>query len=291
VRPRYAFVVGTGRCGSTLIQEVLARHEDVGFVSNLDDRFRWETAGAQVAAYRRLPPRFTAKGRARFAPSEAYRALSREVSPILADSFRDLTADDATPWLAERFRRFFEQRAEQQRLPLFLHKFTGWPRVGFVDAILPDVRYIHIVRDGRAVANSWLQMPWWRGHLGPEQWHFGVLPPHLQQTWDASGRSLVVLAGLAWHLLMDAYDEAASTVPADRWLELRFEDILAEPERCFRQMTDFVGLPWTSEFAQVIGRTPFSTGRSDAYVKDLGPRHTAELTTAIRDPLVRHGFF
>jgi nucleoside-diphosphate-sugar epimerase len=36
----YAFVLGTGRCGSTLIHELLARHEGVGFLSNLDDRLR-----------------------------------------------------------------------------------------------------------------------------------------------------------------------------------------------------------------------------------------------------------
>jgi hypothetical protein len=32
------FVIGTGRCGSTLVQEVLARHPQVGFVSNLEDK-------------------------------------------------------------------------------------------------------------------------------------------------------------------------------------------------------------------------------------------------------------
>jgi hypothetical protein len=44
------FVIGTGRCGSTLVQEVLARHPEVGFVSNLEDKLplldlcgRWHT--------------------------------------------------------------------------------------------------------------------------------------------------------------------------------------------------------------------------------------------------------
>ena len=32
------FVVGTGRCGSTLVVETLARHREVGFVSNVDDK-------------------------------------------------------------------------------------------------------------------------------------------------------------------------------------------------------------------------------------------------------------
>ena len=46
-----AFVIGTGRCGSTLVYEVLARHPGVGFVSNLEDKLpaldlrgRWNNA-------------------------------------------------------------------------------------------------------------------------------------------------------------------------------------------------------------------------------------------------------
>src|SRR5690349_1029890 len=32
----YLFIVGTGRCGSTLVQELIARHRQVGFISNVD---------------------------------------------------------------------------------------------------------------------------------------------------------------------------------------------------------------------------------------------------------------
>src|SRR5829696_340724 len=33
---RFVFIIGTGRCGSTLVQELLARHPGVGFISNVD---------------------------------------------------------------------------------------------------------------------------------------------------------------------------------------------------------------------------------------------------------------
>ena len=136
---RFVFVVGTGRCGSSLLHEILARHPDVGFLSNVEDNL----AGGPVMGrwnnrlYRALPPELTRKGRARFAPSEGYRALDRRVSPIVSASFRDLIAGDATPWLERRFRRFFDDRARAQGKRVFLHKFTGWPRTGFVDRILP----------------------------------------------------------------------------------------------------------------------------------------------------------
>src|SRR6188508_3217837 len=142
---RFAFVLGTGRCGSTLLHELVARHRDVGFLTNVDDRFgRGPSARVQAGIYRRLPAAATQKGRLRLAPSEGYRALEREVSPIVAESVRDLDASDATPWLADRFRRFFETRASAQDKALFLHKFTGWPRARFVDAVLPGTRYVHV---------------------------------------------------------------------------------------------------------------------------------------------------
>ena len=77
-----AFVLGTGRCGSTLVHEIIARHPDVGFISNVEDRFPSLPVPGRFNndVYRRVPDRFTTKGRIRFAPSEAYRILAREVS-------------------------------------------------------------------------------------------------------------------------------------------------------------------------------------------------------------------
>ena len=175
----FAFVLGTGRCGSTLVHEVLARHPAVGFLSNVEDRLplppiagRWNNE-----IFRAVPAALTRKGRLRFAPSEGYRALGRSVSPVLAAPLRDLRAQDVTPWLEQRTRRFFTGRAEAQGRPVFLHKFTGWPRAGFLGRVFPEARFVHVVRDGRAVANSFLQMPWWRGYEGPDAWGWGPLPP------------------------------------------------------------------------------------------------------------------
>ncbi len=203
--PRFVFVLGTGRCGSTLVEEVLCRHPSVGFVSNLEDRFNLPASAGRWNGrlYRRLPAAATQKSRLRYAPSEGYRVLAREVTPMLATPLRDLTESDVTPWLERRFSAFMHERAQAQSTDTFLHKFTGWPRAGFIREIFPSARFIHVVRDGRAVANSWLQMPWWRGFEGPDHWQWGPLPPKLEAAWEELGRSFVVLAGLLWQLLIE----------------------------------------------------------------------------------------
>ena len=290
--PRYVFVLGTGRCGSTMVEEALARHPDAGFMSNLEDRSRlgplprrWNNL-----LYRLAPPRLTQKGRLRFAPSEGYRALDREVSPIMSRPWRDLTAEDVTPWLATRTKRFFERRAQDQCRPVFLHKFTGWPRAGFLAGVFPEAKFIHVVRDGRAVANSWLQMGWWEGFNGPDHWQWGPLPPAYQAEWESSGYSFPVLAGLLWKLLIDAHDAAAKAVGGDRWLEVKYEDVINGPAGAFASMLDFAGLRSGPAFDRELRRLSFDSGRAAAFRTDLGPDTVAALTRSLASHLRDRGY-
>lgn len=284
-----ALVVGTGRCGSTLVHELIARHPDTGFVTNLDDLGVQRTTRRQVELWRRLPSGVTTKGRVRFAPSEGYRALAREVSPLLVDPASDPGAADLTPWLRERLNAFVDRRTARLELPVFLHKLTGWPRAGLLAAAFPDARFVHVVRDGRAVASSWLQMPWWKGHLGPQGWHFGPLPAELDELWQRKGRGQPVLAGLAWRMLVEAYDQAEGEL-GDRWLTVRHEDVLAEPEATLRQVLTHLDLEYTPTFAAGVARYRLHGERTEAFRSDLAPEQVADLEDVMAAQLVRHEY-
>jgi hypothetical protein len=287
---RPVFVLGTGRCGSTLVHEVLARHEGTGFITNLDDLNIRRSSAWQNTVWRRMPAGVTKKGGARFAPTEGYRVLAKEVGPTLVDPVRDLTASDATPWLRERMIRFVQDRSERLDAPVFLHKFTGWPRAGFLRACFPDAIFVEIVRDGRAVANSWLQMPWWLGHRGPERWHFGPLPPDLQWLWEESNRSFPVLAALGWRQLMASYDDARSQVPEDSWLRVRYEDVLEEPEAAIGGILDRMGLDWSPAFEAGFARYTFTSGRAEAFRDDLSVADLAAMEAVLDKPLELLGY-
>jgi hypothetical protein len=290
--PRFVFVLGTGRCGSSLVHEILAQHGDVGFLSNVEDRLSLPAASGRWNGplYRRLPLAATEKGRMRFAPSEGYRALVREVSQIISTPVRDLVASDATPWLGGRFARFFERRAAAQGAEVFLHKFTGWPRARFVDAALPRTRFIHVIRDGRAVANSLLQMPWWRGYEGPTGWDWGPLTDDDQRAWEAAGRSFAVLAALEWKVLMNAFDEAEAAIDAERWVNVRYEDLLRDPMATIKELMEFAGLSWTEEFESRLRRYRLDASRADAFRSDLDPSDVRSIEGVIGSRLRGLGY-
>ncbi|MFG3442171.1 sulfotransferase family protein [Nonomuraea sp. NPDC047897] len=284
------FLIGTGRCGSTMAYEVLAHHPQVGFVTRLDNRWArtprpLRRHGATV--YRRLQAGPVTVSR-RLGPSEAYVALSREVSPMITDPYRDLTGDDVTPWLAGRLRRFFDDRTPPGGR--FVHKFTGWPRAAFLHAVFPEARFVHIVRDGRAVANSLVQMPWWRGHHGSPGWRFGPLPGDYAQEWEAGGQCLVHLAGLGWKTMMDRYEAVRAAVPPEQWLEVRYEDLLADPRKHLDRILAFYELPWTRDFELALDRRRFSRSRAEAYRTDLSARQLALLDSSLSAHLHRYGY-
>jgi Sulfotransferase family len=297
-------IFGTGRCGSTPIAEVICRHREVGFVSNFDDKLRrLNLKGRWNNTLHRLsPPRDPAMrpfrdrrrvlelGRFRIAPSEAWNVLDQQIAPIIATPFRDLAAEDCTPWLKGRLHDFFQSRMAAQRRQVFIQHLTGWPRAGFIRAAFPDARFIHVIRDGRAVANSWLQMGWWRGYMGPEAWHLGPLPAEYGEVWERSGRSFVVLAGLGWRILIEAFERARAAVPADQWMQVRYEDVIADPRREIGAMLDFIGIPWTPDFERQFARYPFVSGRVEGFRRDLDAASLAALESAIAPTLRSVGY-
>jgi hypothetical protein len=299
-----SFVLGSGRCGSTLVTELVARHPDVGFISNVDDKLsranlkgRWNHALFAQSPERdpSLRPfrdrrRLIEPGRLRVAPSEGWLVLDRQVSGIFPQPCRDLTAQDAMPWLQRRLAAFFDSRIEAQGRPVFVHHLTGWPRTGLLRSVYPQARFVNVVRDGRAVCSSWLQMGWWDGYRGPDRWYLGPLSPPDQQAWEESGRSFVVLAGLGYRMLMDAFATARALVPAEQWLDLRLEDLMEDPRRRTAEVLDFLGLDWTPEFERGFRRHTFQASRGVAWKRDLSDDQVAALEATIAGPMARYGY-
>lgn len=98
--------------------------------------------------------------------------------------------------------------------------------------LFPDARFIHLVRDGRAVASSVLPLDW-----GPN-----TMPT------AASWWSERVTRGMAAEAIFDP----------DRAMRVRFEDLVVQPERTLQSICDMVGLEFT---AHMVGGAGFATPR------------------------------
>lgn len=287
VRP--LIVVGTGRCGSTLLHSILAQHRHVAYLTPVC--VRWPASPGwnrtMLRAVSAVPPLQNARGFRRWLrPSEAY-PLWEHHCPGFSRPTRDLRAADVAPACKTGIRNTLDRMLTKRRDRLVL-KLTGWPRVGFLDAIFPRAKFVHIRRDGRAVAASWLNMPWWAGQGAPERWHY-ALSADQQERWQRTGRSPIALAALNWELLMDAFESARSSVPPEHYLDITYEHLCSQTTEVVQLVAEFGELPLNDRFRSSVDRLTVRNA-NDAWQRNLSESERRVLLDTIAPALDRHGY-
>jgi omega-hydroxy-beta-dihydromenaquinone-9 sulfotransferase len=120
-------------------------------------------------------------------------------------------------------------------------------RVRLLNSIFPDAKFIHIIRDGRAVAFSLLN----KKELG------ATSPILLVGFKDILGdkyqpeRSELYNYGLAWAEYVRKAREASASAQS-RYYEVRYENLVTEPYNELRNIVDFCELDWYNKFEEKI---------------------------------------
>jgi omega-hydroxy-beta-dihydromenaquinone-9 sulfotransferase len=282
------FIVGTGRCGSTAFHKLLGAHPQLMWLSGFAEEFpyrlhlnRWAVTAQGNPLVKRLLG-------SRIKPGEFYGFWYKHAYGF-AEPGRDLVASDVTPRVRKQVRRAFEEMLSARRNRMLI-KLTGWSRIGFLQEIFPDAKFIHIVRDGRAVSNSYLHInEWqWRGWYGPYSWRYGPLSPADQAAWEQSGKSFVALAGLQWRIHTGAIETARAGVDPARYLELKYERFCEQTVDAMRDVVAFAELEQSPRFERHVERSPIRD--TDRWRKDLSVEQQTLLTTLLRDDLLRYGY-
>jgi len=220
-------------------------------------------------------------------PVEAY-AFWEHHCPGFSEPCRDLTEEDLIPRSARQVRRALAQVLTEKRSRLLV-KVTGWPRIGFLKALYPDAKFIHVYRDGRAVANSLLHVSFWGGWRGPENWRWGALSPDQQARWLKYDRSFAALAAIQWEILMDAQEQAKQSLAPDDLLEIRYEDLCQDVTGILETATGFCALEWSAKFKATVQSTKLMD-TSNKWQQDLTSTQQKQIDECIQHALSKHGY-
>lgn len=213
----FPFLVGSGRSGTTLFQAIFDQHPDLAttheshFIAPMGkQRARYEAASSFDVA--------------RFLEDLYANANFRRLGIDRAELASDLEA--APPdGFASAVRTVFARFAADHGKPRYADKTPGYViHIPLLADLFPEARFLHIIRDGRDVALSYMETNW-----GPKD-----LPA----------------AALYWRSRITAGQAAGAQLGPDRYREVRYEDFLADPESIIRSLCPFFDLDFRPEMLE-----------------------------------------
>jgi len=240
---RPIFIIGSGRSGTTILYNILCGHSALAWFSNYSQR--WPRF-PQVAF---LSPLYTVEFLRRHpfkgfpTPAEGH-GVWDYCKPV-ADSPGDppLTEADAGPEVIARARRVVALHARYQRKPRFINKNTrNTRRIRFLNLIFPDALFIHVIRDPRASVASFLNVDFWPTL---KIWCCNKITP---TEWAAQDKDPIILGAKLWAANVQRALDDQATLPAERSLQVHYEDLMERPQATLSGTLQFTQLAESASF-------------------------------------------
>ncbi len=233
----------------------------------------------------------------------------------------EFTSDMARPAVTSYIRRQFDWVAQTYQAKYVIEKTCASSlRVNFVDKVLPDAKYIFIVRDGIDATGSakdrWtatLDIPyilekvrfvpkmdlpyyairyfWARIYrLVSREKRLAFWGPALENMQAILQKhTLNEVCALQWKKCVDKAEEAFSAMPVNKVVRVRYEDFVREPQSELGRILEFMGKDVDAEkiTEAVKNVSPRSLGKGR---KALGDREVTSLESLVGATLKRYGY-
>jgi len=149
-------------------------------------------------------------------------------------------AERAAPAEIRRLHRWCEWYRQTQGKARFVNKHPrNSVRIGYLRRVFPDARFVHVIRDGRAVVSSIVVQTRSRARRQSRPMGGFCRPPG----WRALLRSdLVEQSALQWQAIVRHVWEEKPALGPD-YCEVRYEELCARPREVYRTLFEFAGLP------------------------------------------------
>jgi hypothetical protein len=237
-------LLGVSRSGTTLLRVILDRSPGIAipdesfFVPLLARRHRGRVdAGRFLDDLGRLPVLAT------------WGLQPRDVAPLLR---RETAAGEAIAAVFEAYALKAGKPRWGDKTPMYMR------HLALLERLFPEAQYVHLIRDGRNAAVSFLRMP----------------EGTYTRTW-AHPESAAEFACL-WRVEVAAARELGRRVGPSRYLEARYEELVSDPEATIRAICAFAELPFEPGMLEYAGEV-------DVSAKPHQQRLLQPPTTGVRD--------
>ncbi len=138
----------------------------------------------------------------------------------------------------------------------FLAEYALWARMSYFSKIFPQAKFLHILRDGRAVASEYKKMI--EKGVYPEsdeiEWWLSGWPKEWREEFKENYGSLLTFCVFQWKFILKMIWRDANDISKKRYMEVMYKDIVEEPEKTFSNILDFYDLKCNSRIERYLKR-------------------------------------
>lgn len=236
------FVIGVPRSGTTVISEAISVHEDLGWLSNYISKLPIlpglavfsriidipyaghflrgkKNQNSKISSFMRMCLPFSA---------EAYPVWNRYGRDCFGTDYLKNTKAGIIE--KKRLLALVTKVLRYQGKNRFFAKFTGPPRIQYLNSIFPDSYFVHVIRDPRANISSLLQVSFWKQKEGyTKPWWKNGLSAESIKEWEYYGRSPVALSAIQWREIIETAWLEKQLIDKSRYIEIQYEEFVKNP--------------------------------------------------------------
>jgi hypothetical protein len=272
---RPIFVVGCPRSGTTLFRTMLSAHRSIAIPPETRYLMGLYWRRSQIGDLRRREIRAKLASAIVDDPESRFRVLGLDAEQVRAEIL------DGPPTLGSAFGLVFRDYAQLFGKPRWGDKRPAYYAfMDELDHLFPDAQFIHLIRDPRACVESLKRQEWYPDEAAPcvAAW------VHAVRSASRSGRKL----------------------GPQRYLEVRYEDLVSEPEKVSRRICEFLDEPFDDQMcrpeliADKVNPAHYqqrgqiqqgvNTATVEAWAKRLPPDEIALVDRVARRWMKRYGY-
>lgn len=269
------FIVGTGRCGSTIVDSVLSMHPAFSWMPSWVDSFRlpeiavvnrlWAIPGTDAYRLRRFFP----------TPVEPYETFKRCDPTFLTEEPSDEVYASAKSTIAPLISRICRAHGN----PRYLAKLVGRPvKIELFARLFPDAHFVHVTRELKPTLSSLLKVDFytdWGGDLAT--WPWEEIPAAYLEFYDRCGRSNVIGAAIGLYLNRHAVDAQLSAIDPERVVYAAYAHFVEDPIAVTRHIASRIQLDFPDRFADRIRARQIHAGADEKWKSHFSREVVAQL--------------
>jgi len=280
------FIVGTGRCGTNLLRNLLQVHPDVWIAREthwlpiLFHFYGLQEISAQQFLHV-IQSVYMAKGRTAFE-----RMMMNHLDPeMFKRKLLERLSSSPHATIREFMLAYYTLLAERNQASIWGDKTPDYGLcMGIIQTIWPEAKFLHIVRDGRDVALSMSKVLSFRYLVAWEINHwFGIAYQKQYAQKKTLTESFLPVERFyeLWRSRLLRTRDEARRLQGDCYREIHYEALLHHAPRILKDISQFLNLPdggnWIQEAAALIKYDPVGKNLDNPEYLMLTDRYAADL--------------